>query len=67
MVYSLVCNNRFQLLLTLSIQYVYELNFLFPKLVSSFSGCKYKTLFFYPQYFLNIFLEKISQPSPIHT
>ncbi|WP_225036818.1 hypothetical protein, partial [Winogradskyella sp. SM1960] len=48
--------NRFQLIFTLSIQYVNELISLLLLNIISLSGCKYKTLFSFSQlYFEKIF------------
>jgi len=52
--------------LTLSIQYVYELLFIFTKLVSLLSGCKYKTLFPFPQCFLMFFEKSFFYPFPLN-
>src|SRR5690606_34286884 len=60
---------RFQLDLTLSIQYVYELLFIFSQLVSLLSGCKFKTLFFIPQMFFGFFSKSffsLSKPPKTH-
>ena len=58
-----VGQHRFQCSPTLSIQYVSELSFTSPKALPALSGCKYKTLFPFPQSFADFFFQKKSPAS----